>query len=69
MTEPSEGRDVTFSLPCGRCGYRTNVTVRIDWGGAILSGDSSTYEFRCKNCFHTFSVPKETLTQYTNQFV
>ena len=64
-----EGRDVNFTIPCELCGYKTNVTVTIDWSGTILSGRGSTHEFRCMNCHRTFSVPNNVLKVYTNQFV
>jgi hypothetical protein len=67
--EIDNGRDVTFAIPCGVCGYKTNVTVRIDWGGAILSGSSTDHDFRCQNCKKVFTVRKESLTQYTDGFV
>lgn len=64
-----EGREVTFSIPCGFCGYKTNVSVRIDWGGSILSGDATDHEFPCQNCKAIFAVSKESLKQYTDRFV
>ena len=64
-----DGREVTFTIPCTECGYRTNVTVEIDWGGAILSGAESTHDFTCMQCGKTFTVPKASLTEHTNRFV
>jgi hypothetical protein len=67
--ETNKGREVTFVIPCGVCGYKTNVTVRIDWGGIILSGSGTDHEFRCQNCNKGFTVRKDWLKQYTDRFV
>ena len=58
-------RDVTVMVPCGQCGYRTDVTVRMDWAGRILSGT----DFRCAHCGRTFTVPMEVLTEQTGHLV
>jgi hypothetical protein len=62
-------RNVTFSIPCGACGWKTNVTVTIDERGNILSGSGSDHEFICMNCHNSFTVTKESLKTYTNRFV
>lgn len=68
-SETNKGREVTFVIPCGICGYNTDVTVRIDWSGVILSGSSTDHEFHCQNCKKTFTVKKDSLKQYTDRFV
>jgi transcription elongation factor Elf1 len=68
-SETNKGREVTFVIPCGVCGYKTNVTVRIDWGGSILSGSGMDHEFRCQNCNKIFIVGKDSLKPYTDRFV
>lgn len=68
-SETDQGREVTFDIPCGVCGYKTNVTVMIDWGGTILSGKGPVHEFRCQNCKKVFTVNKDSLKQYTDRFV
>ncbi|MBP7867358.1 MAG: ankyrin repeat domain-containing protein [Acidobacteria bacterium] len=68
-SEAAEGRDVTFVIPCGVCGYKTDVTVTIDWGGCILSGNTDDHEFRCHNCNKVFTVSKAYLKHHTDCFV
>ena len=68
-SETDKGREITFVIPCGICGYKTDVTVRIDWGGDILSGSSTDHEFRCQNCKKIFTVRKDSLKKYTDRFV
>ena len=64
-----DGREVTFVIPCGVCGYKTEVTVTIDWGGRILSGNSTDHEFHCLNCKTVFTISRDSLKQYTDRFV
>jgi hypothetical protein len=68
-SETDKGREITFVIPCGICGNKTDVTLRIDWGGDILSGSSTDHEFRCQNCKKIFTVRKDSLKQYTDRFV
>ncbi len=60
---------MTFTIPCPLCHYKTNVTVTIDWGGRILSGDAVDHEFRCMGCRGVFTVSKSELKPYTDKFV
>ena len=62
-------RTITFSMPCSSCGYRTNVSVTMTWMGEIVSGKGSSHSFVCQNCQKMFSVPLESLKEYTNRFV
>ncbi len=64
-----ETRNVTFCIPCGACGWKTNVTVTIDWSGNIHSGQGEVHEFQCLNCHRTFVVTKKSLKTYTDRFV
>lgn len=68
-SETEKGREVTFVIPCGVCSYKTSVTVRIDWGGSILSGSTTDHEFQCHNCNKVFTVTKDSLKQCTDGFV
>jgi hypothetical protein len=68
-SSPADGREVTFVIPCGVCGCKTEVTVTIDWDGGILSGTSTDHEFNCLNCKKVFTVSKDSLKQYTDRFV
>jgi len=63
------GREITFVVPCGVCGYKTSVTVAIDWTGNILSGSATDHEFQCQNCLKVFRVSKEVLKEHTSRFV
>jgi hypothetical protein len=62
-------RNLTFTIPCRQCGYKTNVRVTVDWSGNILSGTGSKHEFHCMNCKKPFSVDNEYLKTFTNGFV
>jgi hypothetical protein len=62
-------RNVTFCIPCGACGWKTNVTVAIDEHGNILSGSGPHHEFQCLNCKKFFVVTKESLKTHTDRFV
>lgn len=64
-----EGRDVTFVILCPLCHYKTNATVKMNWGGQILSGSDTDHEFRCLNCNRIFKVSKASLKPYTDRFV
>ena len=63
-----DARDVTFSIPCGVCGYKTNVSVKMDWGGHIVSGTGTEHEFRCLNCDGVFRVSNDALKVHTDRF-
>ncbi len=69
ISNSDNSREIEFVIPCGICGYKTNVRVVIDWVGNILSGEGKNHRFLCLNCNKYFLVDKESLKQYTNRFV